>query len=97
MFGAHPFATDLNAKSIGDNFSFKNCTTIGQSGGKRPVIGNNVYVGSNVVIIGGITIGNNVVIGAGTVVVKDIPDNAVVVGNPARIVKFIEESDNNLI
>ena len=41
-----------------------------------------------VVIIGNITIGNNVTIGAGSVVVKDVPDNAVVVGNPAKIVKF---------
>lgn len=62
--GAHPFATDLNATSIGDNFTFKNSLTIGQKDGKSPIIGNNVYVGVNVVIIGGITIGNNVKIGA---------------------------------
>ena len=43
--------------------------------------------GCHVIIIGDITIGNNVTIGAGAVVVKDVPDNAVVVGNPARIIK----------
>ena len=83
--GAHPFATDLNAESIGENFSFKNNTTIGCKNHQRPTIGNNVEVGVNVVIIGGITIGNNVTIGAGAVVVKDVPDNAVVAGNPARV------------
>ena len=44
--------------------------------------------GCHVAIIGDITIGNNVTIGAGAVVVKDVPDNAVVVGNPARIIKY---------
>lgn len=52
-----------------------------------PVIGDNVTVGANVVIIGDITIGNNVVIGAGSVVTKSIPDDCVVVGNPARILR----------
>lgn len=87
---AHPYSTILNAESIGDNFSCIHCTTIGKKGDKRPRIGNNVTVGCHVAIIGDITIGNNVTIGAGSVVVKDVPDNAVVVGNPARIIKFNE-------
>ena len=88
----HPFSTILNAKSIGDNFRCKNNTTIGNIKDDdkfRPVIGNNVYVGANVVIIGDITIGENVVIGAGSVVVKDIPNNVIVAGNPARIIRSI--------
>lgn len=85
---AHPYSTVLNAESIGDNFSFIHCTTIGKKDGKRPKIGNNVTLGCHVAIIGDITIGNNVTIGAGSVVVKDVPDNAVVVGNPARIIKY---------
>jgi sugar O-acyltransferase (sialic acid O-acetyltransferase NeuD family) len=47
-------------------------------------IGRSTFVGANSVIRQGITIGNNVTIGAGTVVVKDIPDNAMVIGNPGR-------------
>lgn len=52
-------------------------------------IGDNVWIGGDVTIVPGVTIGNNVVIGAGSVVVKDIPDNAVAAGNPARVIKSI--------
>ena len=48
----------------------------------------NVTYGCHVAIIGDITIGNNVTIGAGAVVVKDVPDNTAVVGNPASIIKY---------
>lgn len=85
---AHPYSTILNADSIGDNFCCIHCTTIGKKDGRRPRIGNNVTCGCHVAIIGDITIGNNVTIGAGSVVVKDVPDNAVVVGNPARVIKY---------
>lgn len=84
----HPFATIINAKSIGRNFSCRQCTTIGNKIDGRndliPTIGDNVTLGANVVIIGNIHIGNNVIIGAGAVVVKDVPDNVVVVGNPMK-------------
>lgn len=53
-------------------------------------VGNNVWIGGNVVVLPGVTIGNNVTIGAGSVVTKDIPDNVVAVGNPCRIIKTIE-------
>lgn len=52
-------------------------------------IGDNVWIGGSVTICPGVTIGNNVVIGAGSVVVKDIPDNCVAVGNPAHVIKKI--------
>ena len=86
----HPFGTVINAKSIGMNFQFRNTLTIGNKGNDNsalPVIGNNVTVGANVVVIGDIQIGDNVVIGAGSVVVKDIPSNVTVAGNPARVIK----------
>lgn len=84
---SHPYATILNAESIGENFSCRHCTTLGAKPNGRPVIGNNVSLGANVTIIGHVHIGDNVVVGAGAVVVKDVPSNCVVAGNPAKIIK----------
>lgn len=57
----------------------------------KPVfIGNDVWIGGNVTILPGIKIGNNVVVAAGAVVIKDVPDNCVVAGVPAKIIKTIE-------
>ena len=57
----------------------------------KPVhIGNDVWIGGNVTILPGVTIGNNVVVAAGAVVTKDVPDNCVVGGVPARKIKDIE-------
>lgn len=61
--------------------------------GKPIRIGNNVWIGTNAVINPGVSIGNNVVIGSGSIVVHNIPDNVVCVGNPSRIVKRITEDD----
>lgn len=88
---AHPYSTVINAESIGDNFSFIHCTTIGKDKDKRPIIGNSVKLGANVIIIGDVHIGNNVIVGAGSVVVKDVPDNSIVAGNPAKIIRKIDE------
>lgn len=87
---AHPYSTVLNADSIGDNFRCIHLTTIGKQGKGRPTIGNNVSLGCNVTIIGEIKIGNNVTVGAGSIVVKDVPDNCIVAGNPARIIRTLE-------
>jgi maltose O-acetyltransferase len=58
--------------------------------GKPITIGDNCWVGGNSVILPGVTIGDNVVVAAGSVVTKDIIDNVVVAGNPARIIKYLE-------
>lgn len=51
------------------------------------IIGDNVWIGMNAVVLPGVKIGSNVVIGANSVVDKDIPDNAIAVGNPCRVLK----------
>jgi len=51
------------------------------------VIGNNVFIGANSVILPSVNIGNNVVIGAGSIVAKDIPSNSIAVGNPCKVIK----------
>ena len=57
--------------------------------GKPVTIGNNVWLGGSSVIAPGVTIGDNSVVAAGAVVVKDVPANVVVGGNPAKIIKHI--------
>ena len=86
----HPYSTIVNAESLGDNCHIAQCTTIGYSSKGRPTIGNNVGISAHCVIIGNITIGNNVIVGAGSVVVKDVPENCVVAGNPARIIRYTD-------
>ncbi len=56
-------------------------------------VGNNVWIGTNVSVLPGVTIGDNCVIGAGSVVNKDIPDNVVAAGNPCRVIRKITAQD----
>ena len=58
---------------------------------KRTIIGEDVFIGMNSIILMGTHIGNNVIVGAGSVVSGNIPDNCVVAGNPARIISSLEE------
>ena len=58
---------------------------------QKVVIGDNVFVGRNATIMGNVHIGNNVIIGANAVVTKDIPENSVVAGNPARVISSLED------
>lgn len=56
----------------------------------KPItIGNDVWIGGNSTICPGVTIGDNVVVGAGSVVVKNVPSNVVVAGNPAKIIRYL--------
>lgn len=59
---------------------------------KPIVIGDNAWIGANVIILTGVTVGENAIIGAGSVVTKDVPANTVVAGNPARVLKKLKQN-----
>lgn len=85
----HGHGTVINSKCIiGDYVKVRQNVTIGNSitKGKCPVIGNYVEIGSNSVIIGGISVGNHVKVGALTLVNKDVEENATVVGIPFKVI-----------
>lgn len=73
---------------IGKRCIISQCVTIGgkQNSNGAPIIGNNVHIGAGAKVLGNIIIGNNVLIGANAVVLKDIPDNCIVAGVPAKII-----------
>jgi len=56
----------------------------------KTIIKKNASIGANATILPGLTLGENCMVGAGAVVTRDVPDNAVVVGNPAKIIKYIK-------
>lgn len=83
--------------SFGTNCTLRQLTTIGNKKlfdniySLSPKIGNNVDIGVNAIIIGEVEIGNNVIIEAGAVITKNVSDNSVMVGNPARLLKKVYE------
>jgi len=106
IYGAIGWSTEPWCITIGDNvFITDGCKFITHDGGTlflrdripdleitKPItIGNNVYIGNNVILLPGVTVGDNVIIGAGAVVSRDIPSNSVAVGVPARVIKTLDE------
>lgn len=88
LFIQHGFATIIAAKSIGENCWVNQQVTIGFSNKTAaPYIRDNVTINAGAKVIGGVRVGNNAVVGANAVVVKNVPDNCVVVGVPAQIIK----------
>lgn len=88
--GVHPLA------QIGANFTISPGASIigkiqNQARPAMAVIGDNVFLGSGARIVGSVRVGNDVVIGANAVVVTDLPDGAVAVGNPARVIRIYDQ------
>lgn len=91
----------INPKAIiGKNFNISQGALIGMAEGKckgSPIIGNNVCLSANAIIIGGVKIGNNVMIAPGAFVNFDVPDNSIVVGNPGKIIPRDESPTSKYI
>lgn len=91
LYLGHVYSITVNPRArLGKNCNLHKGVTIGQENrGKRigaPVIGDNVWVGTNAVVVGGITVGDNVLIAPNAFVNQDIPPNSIVIGNPARTI-----------
>lgn len=83
-------AVVIHARSvIGKNCVIGQCVTIGGRSKHFavPIIGDNVYIGAGAKILGPVLIGDNSIIGAGAVVLNDVPENSIVVGVPAKVIK----------
>jgi len=78
---------------IGHNCTLYHDVTIGKNRGDFPVLGDNVVVYTGAKIIGGVKIGNNAVIGANAVVTSDVPENAIVGGIPAKVIRYRKDCD----
>ena len=95
LYIQHGFATMIAAKSIGENCWINQQVTIGYNGqGDPPVIGDNVMITCGAKVLGGITMHANSLAAAGAVVVKDVPEKAIVGGVPAKVLGY--KTDDNL-
>lgn len=82
----HGFSTIVAAKEIGKNCRIFQQVTVGYNGDDHPVIGDDVTITAGAIVIGDVHVGNNSMIGAGAVVVRDVPENTVVAGVPAKVI-----------
>jgi len=105
LIGKNEFGSEPYLVKFGNRVSVTNSTFVTHDGGvwvlreEFPLIdviapitvGNNVFIGSDCIILPGVTIGDNVIIGAGSVVTKDVNSGTVAAGVPARYIKSIDE------
>ncbi len=88
----HPHNIVIGKKAyVGENCTLYQNVTIGQKSDNYPNLKDGVIVYPSATIVGGITVGYNAIVGANAVVLHDVPDNAIVAGNPAKIIKYRED------
>ena len=90
LFIQHGFSTIICAERIGENCWINQQVTIGYVETECPILEDNVMVNCGAKVLGGITMKRNSRAAAGAVVVKDVPENAIVGGVPAKVIKYQE-------
>ena len=93
LYIQHGFSTIISAKKIGANCRIFQQVTIGFRGEESPVLEDNVSVTCGAKVLGGVTMHKNSIAAAGAVVLKDVSENAIVGGVPAKLIKYKDESD----
>lgn len=88
LFIQHGFSSIVSAKRIGENCWINQQVTIGYKGNDNPIIMDNVRIHCGAKVLGKVTMHSNSTAGANAVVVKDVPENAIVGGIPAKIIKY---------
>ena len=93
LYIQHGFSTIVSAQKIGENCRIYQQVTIGFRGEDSPVLENNVSVTCGAKVLGNVTLRNNSLVGAGAVVLKDVPESAIVGGVPAKIIGYKDENN----
>lgn len=89
LYIGHNICTVVNGRTIiGNNVNLSQFVNVGTNCSTPAIIGDNVYIAPHVCIVEDVKIGNNATIGAGAVVTKDVPENATVVGVPAKVINY---------
>ena len=94
LYIQHGFATIVAAERIGENGWINQQVTIGYNGKQAPVLKDHVSVYCGAKVLGGLTMENGSIAAAGAVVIRDVPENTVVGGVPAEIIRYRCDSDN---
>lgn len=90
IIGANTTIIDTDAHPL---FAKDRLVDLGKGAKVAPIlIGNSVFIGSNCIILKGVSIGNRSIIAAGSIVTKDIPDDCIAGGNPAKVIKHISNN-----
>lgn len=95
LYIQHGFSTIISAKKIGENCRIYQQVTIGYKGEFNPVLEDNVSVTCGAKVLGDVTMHSNSLAAAGAVVVKDVPENAIVGGVPAKVLSYKDRNNIN--
>lgn len=93
LYIQHGFSTVISAKQLGENCRVFQQVTIGYKGADAPVLEDNVSVACGAIVLGDVTMHKNSIAAAGAVVLKDVEENAIVGGVPAKVIRYKTEDE----